>query len=958
MIDLHPDFNDTHTQTKEYLSLPRDYLTHIGGAKWCDNSPGLAFSRPPDLANHREFVGNEEIAQFIEGFASQRSLLPFGVMAHWVMRFAYPAESGEQLKRLRKTFCDCREQWRNAGALAGMISEGIPDSIDVPSPAMVCTRLRDTSFPIQWFTGMLNGRMFSANVPSLTALEFEEHVCGELARLADADLKSWLALGRGPVNRAGKKLAIEPPPRTWGEIVDELLERPRLAGARPHVAHMVAALSVPPRRRDPQLLPMGGYSDVVTHGSVDRLLPSQHALDDLEFLRRFTENELLYFRREEPPTQTRDELVVALDQGIRTWGDVRLVLTAAALALAQRAERKEMRLVFTCTSRPGLLTLTDMKADDLGAILESSDLSRDPGLAIERVLETQSDTPRDIFLLTHPFALEEHNVQTAGRRLGPRDRLFALTVNGRGEAELVELRRGMPVRQRAFHVDFVPATTPAATLPPTNAPWTGPVEPIEWPFRFCPPGPVQHFDFDDAGQRLLAALAQGMLCVWNLAPIGYELLPRPTIDGVIVKKWLSLVGVADGFALLTRRDGRFFAFHYDLTNRTCTPFSQIDSGGTVADVFFTILYMRRHNKLVVFESAKEVSLAIIDLTTKTVMSPDSIKMFNSAKVMDQVNLRPVRRRIPLAPSEAKVGSDGSRCYYINSDTGAVKVSEVGPFSCDAAKGSKTRWAEFVPKTQGRPTFGRDREVLEVQLAGETLAILSSSLRGSYFHLSYFRGPDGHFLAEQITTVPSFARRFLLSPDGKYVALVADPDRIEVQTTSDTRRVFKKNLGTFGAIARLWVGDDGFVVQCGRKGHSWHLVNWSEKFIVHSETNRNVGPKMDGFQTLAFTQFFLDRDPVEAYAGVGSDLLGESERYKSGARRGGVCFVLDAYGQVLAFDAQDRLVFQFYAFGDSWSAWLPTGVRAGRGSVHFWPNPSVFNLVMGCALRSAAKRGTP
>ncbi len=66
---------------------------------------------------------------------------------------------------------------------------------------------------------------------------------------------------------------------------------------------------------------------MTTTGNPEQILPSQFALDDLEFLRRFAERELLYFRREEPHSRTREELVVLLDQGVRTWGIVRLVLT-------------------------------------------------------------------------------------------------------------------------------------------------------------------------------------------------------------------------------------------------------------------------------------------------------------------------------------------------------------------------------------------------------------------------------------------------------------------------------------------------------------------------------------------------------------------------------------------------------------------------------------------------------
>ena len=118
------------------------------------------------------------------------------------------------------------------------------------------------------------------------------------------------------------------------------------------------ALTLPPRRLAQQELPVGGYADVTTRGHVDHILPSQFALDDWDFLRRYAEHELLYFRREEPHEQTRHELVVLLDQGVRTWGDVRLVLGAALLALGKQAVDRKLPFRVATTTSPGSLDPT------------------------------------------------------------------------------------------------------------------------------------------------------------------------------------------------------------------------------------------------------------------------------------------------------------------------------------------------------------------------------------------------------------------------------------------------------------------------------------------------------------------------------------------------------------------------------------------------------------------------
>ena len=424
-------------------------------------------------------VSYDDLALFLEGFASLRLLLAFGSMAHWVV-LLNSTSADRAFNRLRLIFEETGENWRNAGALAGMMSEQLLPAAQTPPVAALCACLRDKDFAIEWFSGLSKSMADLGEEPPHALVEFEQHVRRGLLLLADADLALWLKSGRGPLGRAGEDLARQqPPPRVLGSALDLLLSRPRLAGAAGYVPQMVAAFSVLRAARAPEQLPIGGYSDIVTHGSLDRLLPGQHALDDLEFLRRFCENEMFYFRREEPPAQCRQEVLIILDQGVRTWGDVRLVLTAAALALAQHAGRKALVHYLALTSRPGLLANAfEEPTPDLGAALEASDFTRHPGLALESVLEGPGAVPRDIFLLTHPYSLMGEGVQSAARRLLPRDRLFALTVSAHGDAELAQLRHGSPVRLKSFHVDFVRATTPAAQpIAPTST-WSGAIEPV------------------------------------------------------------------------------------------------------------------------------------------------------------------------------------------------------------------------------------------------------------------------------------------------------------------------------------------------------------------------------------------------------------------------------------------------------------------------------------------------
>src|SRR5262249_52500301 len=174
-------------------------------------------------------------------------------------------------------------------------------------------------------------------------------------------------------------------------------------------------------------------------------------------------------------------------------------------------------LFLAATSNEGLL-LDPLEADDkqVADLVEASDLSANPGLALERVLTQRPASPtalRDVVLLTHPRSLGDADVAAAARRV-PRDtRLFAVTVDGHGAVQLSALRRGTPVKLSQFQVDFNVATGAALDdtepLPPVEplGPWRGHVEPVPFPFRFgVVQGQSPHlFDFDLAGEWLLAA---------------------------------------------------------------------------------------------------------------------------------------------------------------------------------------------------------------------------------------------------------------------------------------------------------------------------------------------------------------------------------------------------------------------------------------------------------------------
>src|SRR5207248_897008 len=112
-------------------------------------------------------------------------------------------------------------------------------------------------------------------------------VLAELERLRVDEIAHRLRHGTAPLGDAGDQLArqlVLDRPRLFGKMLAFLAKQPRLSGVLPFVSQLVSALALPPRLAE-QELGTGGYADVATRGEPERILPSQFAMDEIEFIR-------------------------------------------------------------------------------------------------------------------------------------------------------------------------------------------------------------------------------------------------------------------------------------------------------------------------------------------------------------------------------------------------------------------------------------------------------------------------------------------------------------------------------------------------------------------------------------------------------------------------------------------------------------------------------------------------
>jgi hypothetical protein len=917
------------TNAERYLRLPTKYCDALGGVRWSFEGDELVYK------DGSCFALNEEVAMFLEGMAAGGRTIHFAYALHLLGMFkgsTHPRSGAVASPRLSQAYPAARRLPRNAGAFAAVLCRDLPALAGAPRIEDVLSRLRDTARPIRWYIVSFHDTFAPSEMPPLSEELFEAEILQKLEAYSDDDLRQWLRYGCGPVKEPGKDLAraLElPPPRSLADILAALLERPRLAGARPYVMQMLSALAMPPRKQLLPAMPQGGYADVTTHGQPDRLLPSQFALDEWDFLRRHADNELLYFRREDPHARTRHELIVLLDQGVRTWGKVRLVLSAAALALGQLAARSKMPFLLATTSDEGaVVDPLEMSVEALGSQVEAADLSANPGLALERVLDRPATGTRDIVLLTQPRNLLDDEIRAAALRAVPETRILSLALHENGNAVLSELRQGVPLPLRQFRVRVTAAGALPDVTPPVEEAWHGDIEPIGFPFRFGPTGQIgrHHFDFDLDGQWLLTAMRKGMLFVWATdGSRRMEVLPRAMVNGRLLESIDAICGVAGGFVVSSVVNNQLTVAHYDLQSKRCAGYVL----GSVAHDH-VLRYSPEHH-VVVAQTAGLGFEHALDLGTGCIFPANTSDRAARA------------REAWYALAQA-----GTPSCSLDRRTGML--IPIWPHAVQKP---------FVPQTDGRPDL-QGCTLVDAEFRGAVLAakLRTPGLTGRVF-LRLYR--DGVSIGEYPND--SASNGFKLSADGSLLARQIDVCRLNVSPTAQVGTPSATTrAGGCAPLVYLYLGDSWILL---RSGMRWvHLLSWETgRLELHQTQSDQNETKKEGYRSHSEALRFLrSKLPHSAHAArptyaspsaLPHALLYDANRFAGAATQGAISVATDQFGQVMVLDKNSHLVCMFFAFRDQISGWMPDGTSFGPAS-HSGRPPSPDDLLrFGRALTKAA-----
>lgn len=917
-----------------YLTIPDGFSAALGGLHWSRGCDAV------ETADGRTLALADELSQLLEGvFAAGPTVPPFAFVLHLVTLMKLAAYG--PAARLRSAYAAARTSGgpRAAGSLFAHLCLGFPAAAHPPNwPQLELALKRRMIFGERQ-------RPELAETPPLTPAAFAFQVTERIAALDEAALEHWFKHGCPPVGGAMLAEELAAVPTGIGAVLDELRKRPRLVGAVALAPALDAALTFPPRKPRPNRVPQGGYSDVTTRGHPDRLLPSQFALEGDEFVRRFAERELLYFEREDPHHPERPERWLVLDQGVRTWGGVRLGLAAAVLALLGRTGKHHGPIRLALTSVDDPFDPFALSPHELGSHLEASDLTANPAAAVARVFDEPIPEPssRDVILLTHPRAVLETAVRDAVRLRTAADRVFALTVADDGRAEFGEWGPGGFLPTRSFRVDLAAAeaakvgSTEKPILQPSSEAWAGDVELVPFPFRAGLVSDIAHIGFDAAGEWVVLAARDGCLHAKHLeSATSLEILPRAYRNAEVLTKVDAVVGVNGGVVVCGRMSAS--AFQGAVTYSSAT-YSSPPEMLVAAHYDFSARATKLYDLVTVtavpkaWEAHPDLNCVVATLGSTGVLALD----LSTGGVHPEIGV-PRGSTVRATVAHGRPSTTASP-LDLAATTGGTPVSgTVLQLAGDTLllHHSPRKWATLRPTVEGKPLFD-GTTLLRGQLAGDVLAVQTSgSRRGSRIFL--LRGPDAGILGEIPAGHHSHAMR--LSPDGARFAVQTSTRSAVVRGTEPSLSTLT-DIGNAGLHSRvsLMLDPDRLRIRVGRFEHS---------FVLNEVPFRHVRDEPAKGVTL-----------TQLPGGYGTtDIAYDRHRFGEVVRAGPWLAAFDRWGQVVLLSAgTGRLVLAVLVRRDLAAAWLPDGTRWGSpallGSA---PHPAAAQHI-GLALQDAAE-GSP
>jgi hypothetical protein len=431
-------------------------------------------------------------------------------------------------------------------------------------------------------------------------------------------------------------------------------------------------------------------------------------------------------------------------------------------------------------------------------------------------------------------------------------------------------------------------------------------------------------------------LRHGQLCTYQVDGIDAEILPRPVVDGEVMRSITAAIGVAGGFVVMgSRRDGPILA-HYDFPGRTCRvhrPEWPADFGGPSSWFYHADLH-----SIAGCPAAKRRPTVAIDLALSGELAGKSSR---AAQAADRVRERSLHDPVPAARLETLSGDP----WNDPAPAAVVLVATTGTLTYIADSDTPR---SLVPVADGLPAL-KGARIVSVQHGGDVLAV----------QVEAASAPDLWFISKSRAAVigscssgPGGLARgwFALSRDGQRFARRFGQDQVEVRDVPGDRPPLLVTPREYLWIHFASLGRSCLLVreldQFGaRRPHAHVLIRWDgERLEVDHADPVQVFQRLGGVVAESRS---LPPQRTPPYCDAG--------RFVQIIEHGALRILIDQFNHLAVLGADDRLVAMIFTAGREFAAWMPDGTRLGASRlIGGEPSPAAAERIA-AALR-AAERG--
>lgn len=235
--------------------------------------------------------------------------------------------------------------------------------------------------------------------------------------------------------------------KIYTDFAEELIDNAYTFEVGSLIKPIWAGFKIPIFNSNSSEQPIGGVSDLSNKGSFDKLLITEFANDELIFMSRLANNEVLYLHREMPPVTDQFRRVLLIDVSLKMWGTPKILAIATWIAIQNHPNSKINCDAFIVGNNYKPVKCTTVH--DVIDSLQNVDVSLHPSKGIHQFLiDHKQDKNLELFLLTTEENRKLPEIQTILREHKTKFK-YLTTNNIEGEVQLYQHQQsGLKLLQR------------------------------------------------------------------------------------------------------------------------------------------------------------------------------------------------------------------------------------------------------------------------------------------------------------------------------------------------------------------------------------------------------------------------------------------------------------------------------------------------------------------------------